>query len=324
MKKKIIASCLALTVALAGFFAFSLANNETKKVEAKEVELKTQTQVKKTIESQTDSSDDAFNMNATSNETFEDEKEAILEKAFNSIYNIKNASGEYIVTEGKFNEDYEFVYSTNKVEYEVNFEGVPKVYEKMTYVSDNNREVEYFLKDGNVTIVSLDKKEYTNLSSFGDIADKELKYSTDKVKDMKPKDRMRKTADGYNATYYSDDQMLLFSKDSLSPQARLIGFLNQDNWNIEGSETILGRDCAIISGVSMDPYYSEKQNVVNFKFYIDKETGVLINYVGYDKDGNISQEIKTTRIDLETEVMDYNFVKDLSGYTEYVRNYDLY
>lgn len=297
MKKKIISICLVISVIASALFLFSVAGDAAKK------------------EKKVNSNDKAFKMEETSNESFQSDKEIIIEKALNSIYNIKKASGEFIITDNRFN-------AVTKIEYAVKLNGIPKVYEKITYVSDNNRQGEVFTKNGNTIIVSEEEKEYVSTPSYGDASKQNLQSSKDPVKNLKPKDRMRKTQDGENVNYIMDDNFLLFSKDSLSPQNRIIGYLrDEDSWIVEGKETILGRECTVISGKATDEYYSEKQNVVDFKFYIDSETGILVNFVGYDKDGNLSQEIKTTRLDLKSDIKDDKFSKDLSKYKDVTDEY---
>lgn len=73
----------------------------------------------------------------------------------------------------------------------------------------------------------------------------------------------------------------------LSPQEMIFGFLHDfDNWSIVGNEEYIGRECVVINGV-LTGNYSAKLNVVDFTLYIDKETGVLLRYVGTDSSGAI-------------------------------------
>ena len=65
-------------------------------------------------------------------------------------------------------------------------------------------------------------------------------------------------------------------------------------WNITGDINFEGRDCYIIEGVRPDAEYNYDPNyegldVVNFKLYIDKETGIPMVTMTYLKNGDINE-----------------------------------
>ena len=77
------------------------------------------------------------------------------------------------------------------------------------------------------------------------------------------------------------------------------GFLlDLDMWEIEGSAVYDGRDCVVVSGKTADEY-SNKTGAERFTFYIDKETGTLLKYVGLDSEGEISDYIISDRISFD-------------------------
>lgn len=80
---------------------------------------------------------------------------------------------------------------------------------------------------------------------------------------------------------------------SVLPQEITFGYLSDfDLWQIDGTEEYLGRSCIVLSG-KPDEEYGEKLGVSDFVFYVDAETGVLLKYVGYDEDGNVSDYLIT-------------------------------
>ena len=87
------------------------------------------------------------------------------------------------------------------------------------------------------------------------------------------------------------------SKPVLCPngQGLAISYLYELNkWNITGDINFEGRDCYIIEGVRPDAEYNYDPNyegldVVNFKLYIDKETGIPMVTMTYRKNGDINE-----------------------------------
>ncbi len=71
------------------------------------------------------------------------------------------------------------------------------------------------------------------------------------------------------------------SSFSLFPQEMAFSYLrNFENWTVTGHEEYLGRDCIVIEGTNAS-YFIEKHSVDSFKFLVDSETGVLLNFEGY-------------------------------------------
>lgn len=67
-----------------------------------------------------------------------------------------------------------------------------------------------------------------------------------------------------------------------------------NKWDITGDINFEGRDCYIIEGVRPDAEYNYDPNyegldVVNFKLYIDKETGIPMVTMTYRKNGDINE-----------------------------------
>ena len=92
------------------------------------------------------------------------------------------------------------------------------------------------------------------------------------------------------------------ARPCLMPQEMAFGYLSDyDNWEIFGEEKFLGYDCIKIKG-QLKGNYSKKLNVVNFEMWIEKSTGILLNYTGYSPDGNVYDYIKTTEFELNCPI----------------------
>lgn len=104
----------------------------------------------------------------------------------------------------------------------------------------------------------------------------------------------------------------------IQPQEITFGFLSDfDLWNIEEITTFNDRTCYIINGRASEDY-GASLNVADFKLMVDAQTGVILQYEGYDSNGNISNFMYTKDLQFEDKakkvrVFDKN---DFPDYTE--------
>ncbi len=94
-----------------------------------------------------------------------------------------------------------------------------------------------------------------------------------------------------NWKYVNDYTNLVYARTYLSPQEMTYGYLTDfSNWEIVGTESYNERECMVIRG-KISGEYSQKHNVTDFTFFVDKETGVLLRYIGRDANGEISESV---------------------------------
>lgn len=99
--------------------------------------------------------------------------------------------------------------------------------------------------------------------------------------------------------YRSDCTNAYFAKSCIFPQEIAFGYLTDfDLWEIKGEETYLNRDCYVVSGTTSDEY-GQKIGVNDFEFYVDKSTGTLLKYNGYDADGQLCDFLTATEISFD-------------------------
>ena len=115
-------------------------------------------------------------------------------------------------------------------------------------------------------------------------------------------ERITVAEDGINCyAYRADPTNTPTAREGLQPQELTFNFMTvEDNWDITGETIFLGRDCVVIEGSTND-YAEEKLGVYTFKFTVDKETGVLMKYDGFDADGNIISYLKKYNPDKYTD-----------------------
>ncbi|WP_295218372.1 hypothetical protein [Ruminococcus sp.] len=115
-----------------------------------------------------------------------------------------------------------------------------------------------------------------------------------------------------NPTNLPDASLCLF------PQEMAFGFLTEQSlWEIDGIENLNGRNCYHINGHTTEDY-GNKLNVETFEFLVDCNTGVLLQYIGYDCDGEISDYLYTEDVQFEDEAETVTAFSEnmITGYTE--------
>ncbi|MCD7729907.1 MAG: hypothetical protein LUI05_00205 [Oscillospiraceae bacterium] len=105
----------------------------------------------------------------------------------------------------------------------------------------------------------------------------------------------------------------------LFPQEMAFGFLlDFDLWEIDGSESYEGRDCVVLSGET-NADYGKKIGDERFAFYVDKQTGTLLEYVGYNANGEISDYMGSSNIRFDDS--DFNIDEKVNEITSKVSAY---
>ncbi|MGN0591784.1 MAG: hypothetical protein ACI4JQ_00890 [Ruminococcus sp.] len=80
------------------------------------------------------------------------------------------------------------------------------------------------------------------------------------------------------------------------PQERTLGYLaNFDNWEITGTQEVQGRTCAVVQGTA-DPEYGSRFGVETFEILVDQQTGVWMQFEGYDADGTVQAYVYTENV----------------------------
>ena len=83
---------------------------------------------------------------------------------------------------------------------------------------------------------------------------------------------------------------------SFCPTEMTLGYLkNFDNWEITGTKEYQGRNCTVVQGIS-EKDYGNKMGVDNFEILVDTETGVWMQYEGYDAYGNVVSYVYTKNL----------------------------
>ena len=105
------------------------------------------------------------------------------------------------------------------------------------------------------------------------------------------------------------------SSVSLFAQEMVFGFLsNKDLWEVKDKTEYLGRKCTTIEGVA-EKNYGAKLNIDRFVMIIDDESGIILNFEGYDSDDNLTQYSKTTHVSFHEEKIKAFKLSDYKKYS---------
>ncbi len=104
--------------------------------------------------------------------------------------------------------------------------------------------------------------------------------------------------DGVPIYYYRTDLTnTSYANASIFPQELTFALLSdQNNWEIENTTYYLGRKAIIIRGTVKDSAYAEKIGAVDFQLTVDLESGIILEFRGFDTYGNETENLKTTEI----------------------------
>lgn len=114
------------------------------------------------------------------------------------------------------------------------------------------------------------------------------------------------TLDGKPLYRYRDDHPIVgISKGSLFPQEISTNFLKDyKNWKIEKQDfKYLGRISLLISG-TLEEDNAIKFGGREFKFWVDKQSGILLTYEIYNSNGDAVEYIRTKEIFIDEEFKD--------------------
>ena len=298
-------SCLATTICVS---AKSSSNEVKNKVQTTSVNVKNNCNVSgdnsnvvNPLSEKTLMENSSENIKTTTDSEFKSVKEEIWHKMLNSIDYYNNVSGKMVYADSPGEDMY--------VEYQTNLDE-SKAY---TEVQEIN------VSDSSVAVMSSDISSCTNANTFDvevftngtsltmlDNIEKTAVNEDNSVctrenaEEIKDDERIVIEEDGTPGYYYRCDVTNTYlASASLFPQEMTFGFLTDfELWNVDNTETYVGRKCYVISGVSSEEY-GNKIGVKNFQMYVDCETGVLLKYVGYDKDENIHAYLATEEIHFE-------------------------
>ncbi|QTN01131.1 hypothetical protein ERJ70_18670 [Sediminibacillus dalangtanensis] len=89
---------------------------------------------------------------------------------------------------------------------------------------------------------------------------------------------------------------------------------SMDLWSIEEQNgELVGRKIFVIAGELSD-YGKELNSADSFRFWVDKETGILIQYEIYSSSGEVKDSLYTESLEIDEGLEEFDYKPDLTGY----------
>lgn len=226
----------------------------------------------------------------TERKRFTGEKEEIMGKMLNAVDNYTTVQGRFRIKSQLMGGDSEaeIEYKADK-EQSYSYENVGSDEFHYTAVADKEKITMYFHE----------QKGYRYV---------ERSEESDTTQKMEVDDRVRSTENGID--FYRNNILdLYYAEYSIYPQTTACYYMYAPSqWELSSEEEIAGRSCWKVEGeVSLEP-------VRGIAMWIDKETGCLLQYKGYDEDGKETEYLITDEISYDADVTPVKLDGKFSGY----------
>lgn len=265
--------------------------------------------------SSSESTETTINSTISDNETEATEydmstKQGVLFRMLDSIYFYDRASGELIQSSNAI--------SCNIVEFETDLETAESyshirqcwLYNPYEVIEGAKEEAE-LITDEYGTYDFINYSDGTHLKTQNLLSGKTSYLSSAINRDIQ---------EGFNSVreIYSGGEIFIeaenkpsptncpYADDCLFPQRLVFSYLSDmDLWELEGSESYLGRECIVVSGRTVD-----EEDITDFTIYADKETGVVLKFIACNDKGELSQFLIVREIKFDNDSDDVRKVDE--------------
>lgn len=214
-----------------------------------------------------------------------DSKEMIWHKMLNTVDYFDSVSGSFIYTISDINDVYEVTFNTDL--------NTSKAFSSISQANPSSYAVSLY-SDG---------ENYYNINDITGTYTVDPNAAVKRENSVAEDDSSRYFIgdDGIPCySYRADSTNAYLAKSCIFPQEMAFGFLTDLSlWEIADEDQYLGRECYVISGKTAESY-GQKIGVSNFEFYVDKATGVLLKYNGYDLNGQLCDFLTATDISFDS------------------------
>lgn len=221
-------------------------------------------------------------------------KEEILTKMLNTVDNFETAKGEFKVYQAN-------APGERLINYELSLNNKAGGYSKTTYVENEIEKVtSHYYNNGTLWDLREDTGMYI-----------ELKYQEEKhSKPLKIENAFSVNSEGDNVTVNRERPIIGEAQSSLFPYEIASNYTrNLNTWEIEKqNEQLLGHNTLVIKG------NINKRINKSFRFWVDKDTGILIKYETYDAAGKVADYLYPTKLEINVPIDSKRFTPDLTGY----------
>lgn len=234
-------------------------------------------------------------------ENFKDmTKEEILTKMLNTVDNFETAKGEFRI-------HYANSMSEALVNYELSLNHKAGGYSKATYVENGKEKATYhYYRDSKMWDLDEGAGTYREETYFQQPRSKQT---------LTIKNAFSVDSQGDNVTDYRERPPVVGVGEALFPYEIASNYTRDLNrWEIEKqNEELLGHNTLVIKGILND-YAKRKHKSSTFRFWVDKDTGILMKYETYDSTGKVANYLYSTKLEINVPIDSKKFNPDLTGY----------
>lgn len=227
-------------------------------------------------------------------------KEEILTKMINSIDHFETATGEYKI-------HYANIPSDSIVEYAIRLKHKPGGFAKRTNTINGKDEVSFeYYQDGSVWQLNEETKTYMQMS---------VSEGRGSAQTLTIEDAFLVDNEGTNVTNYRERPPIAAANETLFPYEIASNYTRDlTSWEIEKqNEELLGHNTLVIKGV-LNSYASKKGQANTFRFWVDKDSGILVKYETYNASGEVVDYLHPIKLEINVPIDDSKFTPDLDGY----------
>ncbi|MBS4190384.1 hypothetical protein KHA94_09245 [Bacillus sp. FJAT-49705] len=221
-------------------------------------------------------------------------KEEILTKMINTVDYFETARGEYKI-HYSFNPGYEIV------EYAISLKHEPGGYGKRTLDTGEISSQEFY-KDG--ILWSLNESSKTYMES------RVMEGSQQRGTTLRLDQAFSTAFDGNPLTNYRERPPFGTANETLFPYEIASNYTRDlSKWEIEKqNEELLGHNTLVIKGTK------NHRDFQSFRFWVDKDTGILVKYETYNANGDIVDYLHPTKLEVNVPIDSKKFTPNLERY----------
>lgn len=240
-------------------------------------------------------------------------KEDVVARLLNTVDYFHTAAGKF----KEYSLFYDDSASTSITEYKLSIKNEIGGYEKVTSLFDEK-------------VMGFEESIQEYIYNNEKLWSKESLNKTYQEQDYQPEPRRKvvtleeafsiKLKDIYKEnTIFRERPQIAASGLSLFPYEQTSSYLrNMEQWEIEKqNEELLGHNTIVLYG-KIDEQVVERMKMKGttdtFRFWVDKDTGILVKYETYDKDGELTSYLHPESLDINISIDSQTFVPNLDGY----------
>lgn len=291
--KKILSSFISLSV-LTGLFFFTL--DEIQRKDYGPLQQETYNNTPDPLDKASDETSEYIPPKQDENYN-EMTKDEVLERMLNTVDYFETAKGEFKI-------NYANTIGETVIEYELSLNSKAGGHSKESYITDGAKKItSIYYKDGTMWEIDENSGSYMEMKYLE-------KTQGAKSNSLTIEDAFSVDNEGIPVTNYRERPFIGQAMSSLFPYEIASNYTRDLNsWDIERqNEELLGHNTIVLNGEI------KRRDFHSFRFWVDKDTGILVKYETYNEDGGVVDYLYPSKLEINVPVDSKSFIPDLTGY----------